>query len=282
MNSPLIGFLTDIGLSDDAVGLCKGLMLSICPDAVIVDITHMVTPYDIYEGSLYLSSVPVYFPKEITVASFVFPETGGDINCLALRNNKGQIFVAPNNGLLTHVIKSSGIHEVYEISSPDVLQQEIAYTFNGRDIVVSAAAHLARGFQLSDLGKNLDYKDVRLLEIHQPYISEQGVVIGEVSTIDKNFGSVWTNIPFSMLQESGLDYGVELEIHLDSGLVMYSALKRTFTEVAKGKILAYINSRGYLSFGMNQASFVGRYGVHRNSELMVRARLPRVDTGNKS
>lgn len=273
MNRKIIAFLTDLGLLDDAVGICKGLMLSICPDATIIDVTHSVTPFDVYEGSLYLSGIPSHFPEEIVIACFVFPETGTDVKCLALRNHNDQVFVAPNNGLLTHIIETSGIQEAYEISASEVLQKQVAHTFHGRDIVVSTAAHLAKGFPFTNLGRRLDIKDIHLLDIHQPSITESGTFIGEISIIDKNYGNIWTNIPFTMMQSHGLDYGVDFEISLDSGLVLFAPLRRSFGEVEKGKFLIYINSRGHLAFGLNQGSFAEQHNIQRRSRVLVQPKI---------
>src|SRR5690606_14063141 len=125
VNKPIIAYLSDIGSHDEAHALGKGLMHTIAPGVTIVDITHQVTPFDVREGGLYLQDVPASFPENTIVSAYVYPETGTSTRTVVVRNAKGQLLVAPNNGLLTWALQEIPATDAWEVTSPDVMNQPV-------------------------------------------------------------------------------------------------------------------------------------------------------------
>src|ERR1041385_6145594 len=156
-NRPIIAFMSDLGITDDSVSQCKGLMLSICPDVTIIDVCHTMTPFDIEEGSRYIVDLPRFFPEGTVFATTSYPATGTTARSVALRikqaakgGARGQwagsgpgferaegayIYVAPNNGLLTRVIEEHGYIEAYEVTSTQVITETPDPTLSSRAMV---------------------------------------------------------------------------------------------------------------------------------------------------
>ncbi|MBN1173932.1 MAG: SAM-dependent chlorinase/fluorinase [Micromonosporaceae bacterium] len=262
-----IAFLTDIGTADEANALCKGLMCGIAPDVSIVDITHQVTPFDVREGSAFLADVPEAFPPETVVCAFVFPEAGTGVDTIAVRNAKGQILVAPNNGLLTSALAAIAPVECYAVTSPKVMNVPVTPTFPGRDIMATCSAHLAAGLPLDEVGQPLTDDQIVRFPCLDP-IRRNGAVHGEITRIDKNFGNVWTNVPVDALadQEELLGQLLRVTVGGESREIPFCT---TFGEVDLGQPLGYVNSRGKLAFGVNQGSFLMTWTVKPGTPFAV-------------
>ncbi|WP_282793787.1 SAM-dependent chlorinase/fluorinase [Streptomyces sp. CC224B] len=269
-NRPIVGLLTDFGLVDDAVGICKGMVLGIAPQANIVDVTHDVTPFDIYEASLYIRDSFRYFPADAIFACVTFPHTGVQDDAIGLRTPQGHTYFAPNNGLLTRIVVEAGVAEVRHITADKVRRPVIDPTFYGRDIVMSAAAHMANGVPFAEIGEELAATDITLLETAQPELVD-GWVVGEVALLDKNYGNVWTNITREFLEAQRIAFGAELEIEVN-GTFMRTPLRHTFGETGEGEPLAYIASRNQLGLALNQGNFAARHGIERGHTVRLRAR----------
>ncbi|MFD5087652.1 S-adenosyl-l-methionine hydroxide adenosyltransferase family protein [Kitasatospora sp. NPDC058406] len=267
---PIVGLLTDFGLVDDAVGICKGMVLSIAPHANIIDVTHDVTPFDIYEASLYIRDSFRYFPGDAVFACVTFPHTGVQDNAIGLRTPQGHTYFAPDNGLLTRIVKEAGVAEVRRITSEKVRRPVIDPTFYGRDIVISAAAHIANGISFSEIGDEIEASDITLLDVAEPTV-EDGWIVGEVAILDKNYGNVWTSITREFLDSQGVDFEAALEIEI-GGARLSTPLRRTFGETGEGEPLAYIASRDQLGLALNQGNFAARYGVERGHTVRVKVR----------
>jgi S-adenosylmethionine hydrolase len=135
--------------------------------------------------------------------------------------------------------------------------------------VVSAAAHLANGFPLEEVGPAITEHEITRLPIQAARLALDSTIEGEISLIDKNYGNVWTNIPAKLLASAAISYDSEIELQLENGLLLRGKLLRSFHEVNKGDILLYINRRGYLSVAMNQESFLKHHHIHRHTRLIV-------------
>jgi S-adenosylmethionine hydrolase len=264
----IIAYMSDIGSHDEAHALGKGLMHSIAPGVSIVDITHQVTPFDIREGGLFLQDVPQLFPADTIICAYVYPETGTLLRTVVVRNEKGQLLVAPNNGLLTWALELVPAVEAYEVTSPAVMNQPVTPTWYGRDVVVACAAHLAAGVPASSVGPRLDLAGLVTLPNVRPVPQADGSVRGEVIRIDKAFGNVWTNIALADLSETGDLEGKAFRVSAE-GVALEIPYYETFGKVPVGEPLAYTNSRGKVAFGLNQGSFLERYGLGRGATLTV-------------
>jgi len=263
--------MTDFGMVDDAVGLCKGQMLRVCPDATIVDICHNTTPWDVREGARLLVDLPYFYPEWTVVGAVVYPETGTEVGTLAVRVPSGHIYVAPNNGLLTAVIKDHGYVEAYAATNPEITPQHPEPTFYGRDLVCIQAAHIASGFPLAAAGPRLTDEEVVRFEVTQPRTDENGRITGILTGIDRPFGNIWTNLGAELLEQVGCAYGSELRITLDEALIFDLPLTETFGDRPLGAPVAYLNSRGYFSLGRNRADLAERYHLTAGMTVTVEA-----------
>lgn len=289
---PIIGFMSDLGTVDDSVGICKGLMLSICPGAVIVDICHAMTPFDIEEGARLIVDLPRFFPEGTVFATTTYPATGAPVYSVALRIRQAAkggaghqwagpgagierggnyIYVAPNNGLLTSVIEEHGYEEAYQVSSTKAIPANPEPTFYSREMVVTPAAVLAAGLPLHEVGRRLDDSEIVRFEIKRPETRSNGDLLGVVSVIDRPYGNVWTNISKDDLTNAGIQYGTKIKIALDGRLDFELPLRPTFADAgAIGGIAAYINSRGYLSLGRYAANMAECHSIRRHMTAKVK------------
>jgi S-adenosylmethionine hydrolase len=265
----MIAYMSDIGSHDEAHALCKGLMHTIAPGVTIVDITHEVTPFDVREGGLFLEDVPESFPASTIICAYVYPETGTSTRTVVVRNEKGQLLVAPNNGLLTWALRTVPAVEAYEVTSPDVMNQPVTPTWYGKDIVVACAAYLAAGVAPSAVGPKISTEDLIRLPHDEPTLNSNGDVQGEIVRMDKNFGNVWTNIPMSMVAagNGGLT-GKTVRLLVDD-LTIEIPYCTTFGDVSIGEPLAYTNSRDKLAFGLNQSSFLKKFAVKTGAKIIL-------------
>ncbi|HEY4690450.1 MAG TPA: SAM-dependent chlorinase/fluorinase [Anaerolineae bacterium] len=181
------------------------------------------------------------------------------------------IYVAPNNGLLTRVIEEHGSLEAYEVTSTKVIPANPEPTFFSREMVAIPSAHLAAGFPLSQVGQPLSDSEIVRFERARPKKLPDGSLLGEVSAIDMPYGNVWTNISRHNLAENGIGYGTKLKIILDNVLPFELQLTPTFADGGeKGAIVAYINSRGYLSLARNAADLAVTYNIRRGMPVKLK------------
>jgi S-adenosylmethionine hydrolase len=266
MPGKTIGFITDLGIDDDAVGMCKGMMLAISPESQIVDITHSVTPFDVVEAAHYMADLPDFFPDDAVIACIVYPETGVG-PCVVVRNSKGQLYVVPDNGVVTLVVDASGFDGAWEIQCPDVQRYPPTPSFCGRDVVAACAAHLAAGVSPEDVGPRRD--EIAELPFRRPELNGDGGLVGEIAVIDKNFGNVWTNIPLDLCRRAGILDAPALELEVGGRRYRWP-FRKTFGEVGEGEPLAFFNSRDRLAFALNQGSLAERIGDVKGLEIHVR------------
>jgi len=141
-----IVFMTDFGTANDAVAICRAVIVGIAPDARLMDITHQVTPFQIEEASRFLAGVTPYYPAGTVFLVVVDPGVGTSRKAVAVKSKKGQYFVLPDNGIISPVIDRDGLDSAREITNPNwMIQAAVSSTFHGRDIFSPAAAHLAAG-----------------------------------------------------------------------------------------------------------------------------------------
>lgn len=268
MSRKLITFLSDVGSTDDATALCKGLMLSICPDCTIIDITHSVTPFDIVEGAHYLGDIPDWYPPGTIICGYVYPQTGTDTATVAIRNAKDQILVVPDNGLATCALRAVPAVAAHEVTEPGVMRFPPTPTWYGRDVVAAAAAHLAAGRSDEEVGPPREPNTLRLLDLPAPYADDE-TAYGHVIRIDSAFGNVWTDITLDLLP--GSSDTAERVVQVDIGEESVKlAVRRTFGDVAVGEPIAYVNSRDRLAFALNQGNLAAEYAVRRDVPVRVR------------
>lgn len=263
---PTVVFMTDFGVVDDSVAICKGVMYGIAPNLRIVDITHQVTPFSIFDGARFLSGVTPYFSAGTVFVVVVDPGVGSTRKAVVVETKRGQYFVLPDNGLMTLVEKRDGIAGVREITNPDwMVGAKISSTFHGRDIFSPVGAHLARGDDWTKVGPEV--KALVLLDLAPAQLDERGLH-GKVIATDGPFGNLVTNIDGDQLLRLGYQRGEEISVKIGEREFKVPFVK-TFSDVAIGKPLLYIDSRGRVGLAVNQASFSALYDVRPPQTVMV-------------
>ena len=259
-------FLTDFGVRDGAVALCKGVMWEIAPRLRIVDISHEIPPYDIETAGEVIEQALPYYPGETVVVAVVDPGVGSTRKAIAIRTRKGHLLVGPDNGLFTLVMDAEGLDRAVELTNKRYQRPgDAAYTFHGRDIFSPVGAHLASGVPLDSLGPAVT--PVRL-DVHPPRRTTEGIT-GEVRYVEDPYGNVVTNIPAALLDSAGLRVGDSLDVRIGSRS-MRLPWRRTFSDVPRGAPLAVMHERGLLSFSLNQGDFARAYASKRKDRVEVR------------
>src|SRR3954466_8407139 len=173
---PTIVFMTDFGVVDDSVAICRGVMYGIMPTVRIVDLTHQVTPFSIRDGARFLYGATPYFPEGTVFVVVVDPTVGSTRKAIVARSKRGQYFVLPDNGLLTLVEQRDGIESVREITNPDwMIGSKLSSTFHGRDIFSPVGAHMARGDGGKKVWPEMPVKELVRLEFQSARLDDQGL-----------------------------------------------------------------------------------------------------------
>ncbi len=245
-----ITFLTDFGLKDDFVGTCHGVMKRIAPEAQIIDITHGIPPQAVLQGSIVLASTIVYMPKGVHLA-VVDPGVGGPRRALALRDSEGRVFVGPDNGLLLPAASRAGIEAAHELANPTYALDTISRTFHARDLFAPAAAHLAAGVPLDELGPPIDPDALVALDLPRPELGD-GHVVATVLYID-SFGNIALNLTREDVESIGIVSGSRIEFEL-AGENYYAVMARAFADARPGDVILYEDSYRNMSVAISRGS----------------------------
>lgn len=249
---PTVAFLTDFGVADDSVAICKGVMLGIEPRLRIVDVTHEVTPFSILDGARFLAGASPYFGPGTVFVAVVDPGVGSERKPLVVRTRRGQIFVLPDNGLITLVADRDGIVEARAIENPAFLRgAALSSTFHGRDVFSPTAAHLAHGADWTKVGPPVAHP-VRL-DVAAASADEQGLK-GEVIALDGPYGNLVTNVDADLFRGLGWKLGDKVACEI-GGRAFTLPFVRTFSDVPEGQGLLYIDSRDHLALAINMGDF---------------------------
>ncbi len=263
-----IVFMTDFGVVDDSVAICRGVMYSVMPEVRIVDLTHQVTPFSVLDGARFLYGATPYYPAGTVFVVVVDPTVGSTRKAIVAKSKRGQYFVLPDNGLLTLVEQRDGIEAVHEITNTDwVIGNKLSSTFHGRDIFSPVGAHLARGEDWTKVGPEMTAASLVRLELKAARLDDRGVT-AEVIATDGPFGNLVTNLDAEDFLKVGYQRGREVPVKV-GGKEMKIKFVRTFSDVALGQPLLYIDSRGHLGLAVNQGSFSATYGVKPPVELFI-------------
>jgi S-adenosyl-L-methionine hydrolase (adenosine-forming) len=271
---PTIVFMTDFGVVDDSVAICKGVMYSIAPDLRIVDLTHQVTPFSILDGARFLYGATPYYPAGTVFVVVVDPGVGSMRKAVVVKSKRGHYFVLPDNGLITLVAERDGLEGARQITNPSwMIGAALSSTFHGRDIFSPAGAHLARGENWTEVGQELDVKELVRLGVAQVKLDDHGLT-GEIIATDGPFGNLVTNISAEDFLKLGYFLGQKVEVTIGAR-EMTLPFVRTFSDVPLKKPLLYIDSRGRLGLAVNQGSFAATYGIQPPQVMSIlRSRSP--------
>lgn len=272
---PLV-YQTDFGLVDGAVSAMYGVAYSVNPDLKIHDLTHDITPFNIWEASYRLIQTINYWPENTVFVSVVDPGVGSDRKSVVVKTNSGRYIVTPDNGTLTHVIRLEGIAEAREIDENvnRLPRSGESYTFHGRDVYAYTGARLASGIiDFEGVGPALDVNSLVSLPIVEPVL-DGNAVCGTIDVLDVRFGSLWTNIPRTLFLQTGIQYGdrVSITIENDTRTVYRNIIlfARSFADVYVGEALSYVNSLDCVAVAINQGSFARAYNIGTGNSWRIR------------
>ncbi len=257
MTSSIV-FLSDLGIRDEMVGVCHAVMARIAPDARIIDIGHGVPPLDIQAGALALHQALPYLASDAVVLAVVDPGSGTDRLALALRTTAGRLLVGPDNGLLSLAwAADDGLVEAVAITSPDVILHPPSPVLNARDVFAPAAARLATGAALTDLGPPVDPFALVTIRLTDPEI-ETHKISAEVIDIDR-FGNVRLNVRPAHLDAAAFRPDEPLEIASTAGGARLRRI-RTYGEVTHDECGVLEDAWGWMSvirYGASAADLLG-------------------------
>jgi S-adenosylmethionine hydrolase len=257
-------FLTDFGLQDDFVGVCHGVIKRIAPEVQIIDITHGIAPQHVLQGAQVLANTIRYMPVGVHLA-VVDPEVGGDRRALALEAADGRLYVGPDNGLLIPAAeRGGGIVRAHELSNPRYALEEVSATFHGRDIFAPAAAHLATGVAIEELGPLLARESLVRLALPRPDVRSDRVRTVVVDT--DRFGNIQLNLRREDVDSVGLRPGTRVEIE-HAGERYYAITARTFAEARPGDIILFEDSYGNIAVAISLGNAAQTFGAEAGDEI---------------
>lgn len=262
----IITLLTDFGIEDAYVGTIKGVILSVNPSAMIVDITHQIDPQDLIEAAYVIKSTYRYFPKGTVHVIVVDPGVGSDRAIVALEM-MGHIFLAPDNGVLTLLMDEGRIDSITRVKNSHYFLEPLSQTFHGRDIFAPVGAHISKGVDLKKLGSGLDLNDLVHLSIRKPSITDEGELVGTIVSVDR-FGNCITNIDLNCL-EKFYKPGFEKNLVIAIGEYEIKGLSKSYDGVGLKQPLAIIGSLGYLEIALNCGRASRHFGAQKGDPIRV-------------
>lgn len=245
-----ICFLSDFGLADDFVGTCKGVISTIAPGATVIDLTHSVPGFGIEAGAEILEHATQYMPHDCVFLAVVDPGVGTGRREIALQTTDGATLVGPDNGLLTPAAESlGGLAEAVLLTNPDYRVHPVSSTFHGRDVFAPAAAHLAAGVELSELGESVPLDSITTLSVPDTGRPSTGELDAHIISIDR-FGNARLSI---RQEESGLRFGDALRLDAGDGAMSVRYVE-TFGAAQAGELILVPDSHRRLSLSVNQGN----------------------------
>ena len=260
MRRPIITLITDFGLSDHYAGVLRGVILGICPQAEIVDISHSIGAYEVVEGAFLLAQTYPYFPRG-TVHVVVIDPGVGTARRPVVAEAAGQRFVAPDNGVLS-MMYAREKPKVRWITAEKYFLKPVSQTFHGRDIFAPVGAHLARGVGPAKMGKLIT--DYLRLHFERPVRTARRGWTGAVLKIDR-FGNLITNFPAGESPELQ-----KRPFEMSIGLETVNRLARNYAESGPGELFVIVGSSGYLEVSASQASAAKMLGCGVGAPVELR------------
>jgi S-adenosylmethionine hydrolase len=257
---PVIALLSDFGSRDHYVGTMKGVILGICPDATLVDITHDLTPHDVLDGALELAAAYRFFPTGTIFLAVVDPGVGSGRRGIAADTGDYR-FVCPDNGLLSAVTRDVSPKKVVELTERRYARPTVSRTFEGRDRFAPAAAWLGKGIQLPALGRAIS--TIQRLDIPQPVITADEIA-GAVLRIDR-FGNLVTNIDRKSFEK----FSTGGSVHINAGGTTVGRIVATYAEIQDGEVCALFGSTDHLELAANAGSAADVLGLARGAQVRI-------------
>jgi S-adenosylmethionine hydrolase len=243
----VITLTTDFGYRDPYVACMKGVILSICSEVVLVDITHDVSKFDVEEAAYILYRAYSFFPPGTIHVCVVDPGVGTERKPIVVRT-KRYVFVGPDNGVLAMAAEDDGIEDIYAIESGTVTLRDVSYTFHGRDIFAPAAAWIALGYPLEALGRRV--KGMERVKLDIPQI-DGGRLKGRVIYVD-SYGNIVTNIRWDLVKGK-VSFGDTVKLSY-RGAEVYIPILKAYGDAAPGELLLIPGSGGFIEISLNMGN----------------------------
>jgi S-adenosyl-L-methionine hydrolase (adenosine-forming) len=243
VSRPIV-FLSDFGYRNEWVGICHAVMNRTSPESHIVDLSHGIPPLDVAGGALLLADSLPYIAQDAVILAVVDPSVGRDDD-LAVRTDDGRLFVGPDNGLLAPAWQlCGGVAEAVTVTSSEVILDPVSPSLHARDVLAPAAAHLAAGGSLSELGDSVDKASITELRLPEASV-EPGKISCEVLDLNR-FGNVQLNVRRSDLATAGLENAHEIRVEGHAANVSVRQVS-TYADLTEGEWGVMIDPRGWLS-----------------------------------
>ena len=257
---PVVAFLTDFGTRDHYAGVMKGVVLSICPEAAVVDVTHDLPAHDVTAAAYELAATYRYFPAGTIFVAVVDPGVGSSRRGLAVEAGDWK-FVAPDNGVLTMVLQETAAKKAVELTERRYARPTISRTFEGRDRFAPAAAWLAKGINITALGRPAH----DLVELELPLLEEtRNEICGAVVRVDR-FGNAITNIDRKTFDRLAAGRTVVVE----AGGRPIERLVSTYSEIGAGEVCALFGSTEHLELAAQSGSAAEQLGLAFGGPIRV-------------
>jgi hypothetical protein len=243
MTRPIV-FLSDFGYRNEWVGICHAVIDKIAPESHVIDLSHGVPPLDVRAGALLLADSLPLLRHDAVVLAVVDPSVGRDRD-IAVRTGDGRLLVGPDNGLLSPAWQEAeGVADAVSITKSSILLEPVSPSFHARDVLAPAAAHLATGAALEDLGDPVEPQTLAEVRIPEPEV-EHGKIACEVLDLNR-FGNVQLNVRSSHLASAGLDQAERVSVEAHSGATVVKRVS-TYADLAGGEWGMIVDPRGWLS-----------------------------------
>jgi len=271
-----ITLITDFGLTDGYVGAMKGVILSIAPQAAIVDISHAVPVQDLRSAAWILYTAYHTFPEGTIHCVIVDPGVGSQQRAIAIQAG-AYTFVAPDNGLLSYVLVQEPLHMAVELTNPRFHRHPVSHTFHGRDIFAPAAAHAARGVSLAELGAPID--QLVTWPLPRPEHLSEGSLVGHILHID-HFGNCITDLRLRSEEDALILTNLPCEraeplliprrqVRLKVGGMALSGISHTYADGPPGEPLALVGSSSHLEIALGGGSAAQALGLRVGDPIIV-------------
>lgn len=249
--SRIITLTTDFGLTDEYVGIIKGVILTRTPDAVIVDLSHLIERQNIHQAALLIRSAYKFFPAGTIHLVVVDPGVGSSRKLILLQADD-HLFLAPDNGVLGLLLGSEYFQAAYEVQCERYYLAPVSVTFHGRDILAPVAAELAGGLDPEAVGPVIAPRSLKKLEAAAAVIDrEQKTITGEIINIDY-FGNIQTNITGNSLDDVYGDLKSTVTIKVKDREI--KGIQSAYAEKGPGEMLVIVDSRGHLEIAVNRGN----------------------------
>lgn len=261
MPNPIITLTTDFGFRDPYVAEIKAVILSISPNARIVDVTHEVDKFSIRMGAYVLACAAPYFPDGTVHLAVVDPGVGTRRRAILIQT-PNSFFIGPDNGVLALAAKRQGVRHVFEITNQKLMFSRISNTFHGRDILAPVAAHLTNGTKPEEIGPEIQkISTAKFARI----IRRKDSLIGEVLHID-GFGNIITNIEEKELSSMNIKETVVVKFRNAKVRLKFC---RTYAEVEKQEALGIVGSHSFLEISVNQGDAADKFKVKSGDRIVL-------------